>query len=83
VFSLASGSERDNFSSSLSMAVLMVKCRPDYRDVCASCPLMTKPRPLGVWCCLQQAPAAGSGLVCHEADISLCLLWESRPRLLL
>lgn len=75
--SLASGSEWSNFCSSLSTAVLIIKRRPDYNDVCPSCLLMT--RPLGVWCCLQQAPAAGSGWVSHETGISLSLLWESRP----
>lgn len=78
--SLASDSEQGNFSSSLSTAVLIVKHSPDYNDVCPSNLIMTKPQSLGVWCSLQQDPAAGSCLVSHEPDISLCLLWEYQPR---
>lgn len=76
VVSLASDSEQGNCSSLLSTAVLIVKHRPDYNAVCPSSLIMTKPQSLGVWCCLQQDPAADSGLVSHETDISLCLLWE-------
>lgn len=79
VVSLASDSEQGNFSSSLSTAVLTVKHGPDYNDVCPSSLIMTKPQSLGVWCCLQQDPAAASGLASHETDISLCLLWEYQP----
>lgn len=75
--SLASDSEWSHFSSSLSTAVVIIKRRPDYNDVCPSCLLMTKP--LEVWCCLQQAPAAVSSVVSQETDISLSLPWESRP----
>lgn len=80
VVSLASSSEQGNFSSSLSSAVLIGKHRPDYDDVCPSSLRMTKPQSLGLWCCLQQDPAAASSLVSHETDISLCLLWEYQPR---
>lgn len=40
--SLASGSEWGILCSSLSTAVLIIKHRPDYNDVCPSCLLMTK-----------------------------------------